>query len=162
MQNIGHIKWLKSYLQNENLPVSSYIVFSDRCTLKEINLSSGKHIVVKRSEMLRIVKMIIPLKGVQLSPDQIEDIYAKLYPLTQVGNEVKEAHIQTMHKKKKDIPSIPEKDVSDGVSKIDNQICSRCGAALIMRTASKGAKAGNRFYECSRFPKCRYTEDIGG
>ena len=37
MQNKGHIKWLKSYLQNECLPVFSCIVFSDRCTLKNID-----------------------------------------------------------------------------------------------------------------------------
>jgi hypothetical protein len=35
--------------------------------------------------------------------------------------------------------------------------CQKCGGGLVLRTASKGANAGNRFYGCSGFPKCRYT-----
>ena len=35
--------------------------------------------------------------------------------------------------------------------------CPKCGAGLVLRTASKGANAGNRFFGCSGFPKCRYT-----
>ena len=35
--------------------------------------------------------------------------------------------------------------------------CPKCGAALVLRTASKGANAGNQFYGCSGFPKCRHT-----
>ncbi len=39
-------------------------------------------------------------------------------------------------------------------------MCSKCGAKLVLRTAKKGKNAGKQFYGCSRFPKCRYTEDI--
>lgn len=35
--------------------------------------------------------------------------------------------------------------------------CPRCGAALVLRTARKGANAGNQFWGCSSYPKCRYT-----
>lgn len=35
-------------------------------------------------------------------------------------------------------------------------ICPKCGANLILRTATKGAHTGEQFYGCSRFPKCRY------
>lgn len=34
----------------------------------------------------------------------------------------------------------------------------RCG--LVLRVAQKGENAGNQFYGCSAFPKCRYTRDI--
>ncbi|MCR5805469.1 MAG: topoisomerase DNA-binding C4 zinc finger domain-containing protein [Oscillospiraceae bacterium] len=36
-------------------------------------------------------------------------------------------------------------------------ICPRCGGRLVLRTAKSGANAGNSFYGCSNFPKCRYT-----
>lgn len=42
----------------------------------------------------------------------------------------------------------------------DKKLCPRCGAELILRTAKKGDNAGNQFYGCSRFPKCRYIENI--
>lgn len=45
--------------------------------------------------------------------------------------------------------------------KQDNKkICARCGAELVLRIAKKGEHAGEQFYGCSRFPKCRYKENI--
>ena len=41
-----------------------------------------------------------------------------------------------------------------------DMVCPRCGAALILRTAKKGANAGNQFYGCTAFPKCRYIRNI--
>ena len=38
--------------------------------------------------------------------------------------------------------------------------CPRCGNALVLRTATKGERAGKQFYGCSSFPKCRYIENI--
>lgn len=40
------------------------------------------------------------------------------------------------------------------------KICARCGAEMVLRTARKGEHAGEQFYGCSRFPKCRYKETI--
>jgi len=40
------------------------------------------------------------------------------------------------------------------------KICPKCGKPLILRTAKKGDKAGNQFYGCSGFPKCRYIENV--
>ncbi len=34
-------------------------------------------------------------------------------------------------------------------------LCPRCGAPMILRTATKGANAGKQFYGCAMFPKCR-------
>lgn len=36
-------------------------------------------------------------------------------------------------------------------------LCPRCGAGLVLRTAKKGPNRGNQFYGCSSFPKCRFT-----
>lgn len=38
--------------------------------------------------------------------------------------------------------------------------CPRCGGALVMRRASRGAHAGSSFWGCSSYPKCRHTEDV--
>ncbi len=42
----------------------------------------------------------------------------------------------------------------------DNLVCPRCGGQLVLRTAKKGDNAGNRFYGCSNFPKCRYIKNL--
>lgn len=39
-----------------------------------------------------------------------------------------------------------------------DKICPKCGSKLVERTAKRGPNAGNTFWGCSNFPKCRYTE----
>ncbi|MDX2368245.1 MAG: NERD domain-containing protein [Colwellia sp.] len=39
--------------------------------------------------------------------------------------------------------------------KSDIQSCSKCGADMVLRKASKGKNAGNEFWGCSTFPRCR-------
>ena len=34
-------------------------------------------------------------------------------------------------------------------------ICPKCGSVMVRRKATKGPNAGNEFYGCSNFPKCR-------
>ena len=46
------------------------------------------------------------------------------------------------------------------VKEEDNLVCPRCGGQLVLRTAKKGKKAGNQFYGCSSFPKCRYIRNL--
>lgn len=38
--------------------------------------------------------------------------------------------------------------------------CPWCNGQLILRTAKKGANAGNQFYGCSNYPKCKYVKNI--
>lgn len=38
------------------------------------------------------------------------------------------------------------------------KVCPKCSGELVERTAKRGPNAGNTFYGCSNFPKCRYTE----
>lgn len=53
----------------------------------------------------------------------------------------------------------------DGVTKKEEKsqkkVCPKCGKTLVRRVAVKGEHAGEKFYGCSGFPKCRYTEKIG-
>lgn len=40
-----------------------------------------------------------------------------------------------------------------------NLICPRCNSELVLRTARRGSNAGNQFYGCSGFPRCKYTNN---
>ena len=44
--------------------------------------------------------------------------------------------------------------------KISARLCPRCGKELVLRTARRGAGAGEQFWGCSQFPRCRYTEPV--
>jgi restriction system protein len=37
----------------------------------------------------------------------------------------------------------------------DNQICPKCGGTMVKRTAKQGANAGQMFWGCTNYPKCR-------
>ncbi len=40
-------------------------------------------------------------------------------------------------------------------TKSDKIICPLCGSEMVLRTAKKGPNAGEKFWGCSAFPKCR-------
>ena len=38
--------------------------------------------------------------------------------------------------------------------------CPKCGSALVIRTRKTGANAGQQFWGCSAFPKCRIVQSV--
>ena len=187
-QNYNHIKWLQQYLELD-IPLFSFIVFSERCTLKNISLKDDSVFVMKRNDLRSYIKKVWKDHPDALTPEQITQISEKLFPLTQVDAAQKAAHIEAIRQKfdleavvseplptepappepapeppaeqsvVPDVPSVPEPpEPSD--SKKKKKVCPRCGAKLTLRTAKRGNNAGNQFYGCSAFPKCRYIMNI--
>lgn len=99
LQNKGHVKWLQAFLGDQTLPFYSYIVFSDRCKLKNSKLTGPKHHVVNRYDLLSAVQQNIAQTGVRLSADKIDTLYKKLYPLTQADEAQKALHIKNIRQK---------------------------------------------------------------
>ena len=56
--------------------------------------------------------------------------------------------------------TVPENEPAQHVEKQNGNICPECGGQLEIRTAKKGDYAGQRFWGCSHFPKCRYIQNI--
>lgn len=48
------------------------------------------------------------------------------------------------------------------VSGSSAQSCPKCGRAMVVRTAKRGANAGNSFLGCSTYPACNGTRDAVG
>ena len=103
-----------------------------------------------------------------MTAEQIQTIYDQLYPYSQVDAATKEKHIadieQTVHpeapKPVEPAAPVPEEQVPIAISEpAETPLrCPRCGGELLLRTAKKGNNAGNQFYGCSNFPKCRYIQ----
>jgi restriction system protein len=53
--------------------------------------------------------------------------------------------------------AVPE---SQPIKNQDSKQCPRCGGTLALRTAHNGEHAGQQFWGCSNFPKCRYLENV--
>ena len=99
MQNRTHIKHLKA-LVGEDIPTYSVITFSERCTLKKIEVKSDDVCVINRDKVYdTVVAVCAQRSSAVLSNEQISEIYEKLYPYTQVSDEIREQHIQKIKSK---------------------------------------------------------------
>lgn len=92
-QNRGHINNLMRVLNISPNYVKSIIVFSERCTLKNITVYSSDVRVVKRNDLVRTLNGLIRQSSVRLSENQIIEIYNNLHRFTNVSDSVKNQHI---------------------------------------------------------------------
>ena len=100
-QNNGHITALKQAIEIDDPELyKSYIIFSERCTLKKINLTSMNVKVIKRNKLLKTLKKDIEESVKVISPEQIDDIYRKLGKYCLVDDRLKQAHINEIQLKK--------------------------------------------------------------
>lgn len=152
IQNKVHLRWLRKYLDIEtDFPIYSYIVFSDRCELKKIGLTSTEHVVINRRALSSHIRRNFEKSGCKLSVTEIDSLYTRLYPLTQITEEQKALHIKNIEQKK----CAAKSSVSSETRK-----CPRCGGDLVTRTVKKGERVGKHILGCSNYPKCRYIENI--
>ena len=159
MQNRTHIKHLKALLGNE-IPMHSIVTFSERCTLKKVDVQSRDIQVINRQDVRETVAAICTqFQHALLSESQIQELFDKLYPYTQVDAAVKLQHIENIEKNVESVASVVQEQPVHTESGVETK-CPRCGGVLVLRTAARGANAGNRFYGCSNYPKCRFVQNV--
>jgi restriction system protein len=56
--------------------------------------------------------------------------------------------------------SVPKLEQA-GVATAQPPTCGKCRSSMVLRTAKKGSQAGDRFWGCSQFPRCRHAVAIG-
>lgn len=100
-QNKGHINALKSVLDldNDNL-YKSYIIFSERCTLKKINVTSPNVKVIKRNELIKTIKKDIESSGKIMTVEEVNQLYSKLQKYACADERVKKAHVDNIQMKR--------------------------------------------------------------
>ncbi|MBR4588886.1 MAG: NERD domain-containing protein [Lachnospiraceae bacterium] len=137
LQNETHINKLVSLLGLTKENVFSYIVFSDRCTLKRVPESTDRLMIIQRNDLLWSVKDMLKKIPSIFSQNEIDSFYDKLLPLTDVTKETKEKHIEQAERFK------------------TGDVCPVCGGRLVKRNGKYG-----EFYGCSGYPKCTYTRNV--
>ncbi len=170
-QNDTHMKYLAGFIEEE-IPLFSIIAFSERCELKKVTIENSEVKVIKRDRLYVTVKHIWDNSPDIVSEQDIENLYSKLEPLTKVDKATKALHIENINKKivPKSTNQIIEKPQDEKLNsnnqdnppiknEQDDLICPKCQSKLVLRIAKQGANAGNSFYGCSNFPKCRYIKN---
>lgn len=98
-QNATHIRAIQHFLGLPNEAIHSVIVFSERCQLKAIEVTSPNVHVLKREKLKRFIKAQNQSAKQIFTQGDIEKIYNQLLPQMQVSDEVKKQHIQTIQQK---------------------------------------------------------------
>jgi len=173
MQNRTHIKALQEFLSDyPDVPCHSVIVFSERCTLKAVTHSADVP-VINRDRIYETIGKIAAGAADCLDDAQIQAIRQKLFPLTQLSEAEKQQHIANIHKTlapkakvrtvaaplaAKPLPKESETVVEgDSAPRV---LCPVCGSEMVKRTAKRGENAGNEFYGCSQYPKCKTIKSM--
>jgi len=89
----------------------------------------------------------------------IKSFRAPVFTDRQVGGFLEELQ----SKRLKPIPSTHRRHVRSlrNRSRLDMaRLCPRCGSPLVLRTAKHGSRAGQQFWGCSTFPKCRVVQNV--
>ena len=92
-QNLTHITALSDFLDIDKDKFMSFIVFSERCELKKIPQDTEEYKIFKRNLLHRKLRMELEKRQVIFTPDRVDEITAKLQPLTEVSDEVKREHV---------------------------------------------------------------------
>lgn len=96
-QNDGHVKALKRTIDMENIDVfKSYIVFSERCELKNVTVKSQDIIVLKRNNLLKEIKKDINNSQILFDRKEIDQLYLKLQEYAYMDSRIKDMHVRNI------------------------------------------------------------------
>jgi hypothetical protein len=136
-QNYKHVKTLEACLSTKNDSVFSVIIFIGDTTFK-----------TKMPDNVRFARggidYIKSKREIAFSESEVTDI------IEQIESGRLERSIKTNRQHVKHVKEIVKE-------KSDTKSCSKCGADMVLRKASKGKNAGYEFWGCSAFPNCKNT-----
>ena len=156
-QNSGHIKALINAVRGgldkpigKNIPVISFIVFSNECDITGIIRKEHDAEVVNFGKLNAKLKQRLSEKNDILTEADIELISGILKKFEGADEKTKREHLEYVDKMKKQGRS----------AEILEHKCPVCGKNLIVRTVRNGSNAGKQFIGCTGYPECKYIMDF--
>ena len=131
-QNQTHIKALSEYLGLPLTAFTSYIVFSERCSLKRVPEDTERVIIVRRPNMLKKLRAQLGAAVPEYSREELCQLAEKLRSLTNKSEVEKRQHVDEIR-----------------------ETCPFCGSRLVLRQGKYG-----QFWGCSTYPQCRFTRPL--
>lgn len=139
-QNYKHVKALAAALEVPEAMIHSVVVFVGASTFKTpmpANVTEGGG----------VVRYIRSFREPVLSADAVEAIAQRLAEQrlapTRATHRAHVAHLKTR--------ADPQAE----------RRCPTCASPLVLRTVKTGPRSGERFWGCSTYPKCRFTQPLG-
>ena len=139
-QNYKHVKTLESCLNTSSDNIFSVIVFVGDSTFK-----------TKMPDNVRFARGGI--EYIKSKTDIVYNVQEITYFIEQIEGGKLQRSYKTNRQHVKYVNGIVKK-------KFETKACSKCGADMVLRKANKGKNAGNQFWGCRSFPKCRNTIEL--
>lgn len=138
-QNYKHVKALEAALDVPPEVIHSVVVFAGESTFKSAmppNVTAGGGYI---TYIKLFSEPVLSESQVQHAVTQIES--GGLEP-------TRETHRQHVQQLKVRADTSAERK------------CPKCGSSMVLRKAKHGANAGNEFWGCSAYPKCRVVQNV--
>lgn len=138
-QNYKHVKALESALDAPANQIHSVVVFTGSCVLKTAMPAN----VTKGIGYLRYIKSFRePILSDAAVKNAVSQIQQGRLAATR---ETHRQHVRSLRRR---------------VDPSASRQCPRCGSSMVLRTAKSGANAGEKFWGCSAYPKCRAVRKV--
>jgi restriction system protein len=135
-QNYRHTKALVDFLEIDRAHVHSVVMFWGKC---EFKTPMPRNVI--REGYASYIKSF---QSVCFSDETVQTLVARLesgmLPKARSTHREHIASLQARHS--------------------STTTCPTCGNGLVVRTARSGPNAGEQFYGCSAYPRCRYTKPL--
>lgn len=133
LQNYAHIKAIENII-GEDKKIYSIIVFSDKSTLKKVEVNNDDIKVINEVDLLNVIKSFTYQ---HLNDCEVKDCLKKISSTVDTTSQNKRNHVKNV------------KEIIDQ----NNKVCPRCKSELVKRNSQYG-----EFLGCSSYPKCKYTK----
>lgn len=102
LQNQTHINILSKSIKLYEYRFKSYIVFSERCKLMKVPIDTKQYKILKRNDMIQELRKDLESRQNMFTQKQVNYIYDKLKQYSNVQDNVKEEHINSINKRYKE------------------------------------------------------------
>ena len=162
-QNYKHTRTLETALELSPEKLISGVVFIGDSTFK----TDMPENVTEGGGYIRFIKsktdILLTESEVQQVIQQIAD--GRLKPSIKTHREHAK-HVREIVAAKTETKTAPEPSSVSASTKSEsaqspaNKSCPKCGSDMVMRMGKKGPQAGNQFWGCSTFPRCRTIAEV--
>jgi len=140
---------------------------NDLSIIGAIELDDKTHRVKGRQERDQFLDKTLEAAGVPVLRIKAQSAYS----IREVSSDLDSAfninvggHLEEIPDPSEAVQESSEKQIAETIDNSNAEtvapVCPKCGAELIERVATKGQYAGQKFWGCSNFPKCKFTKKV--
>lgn len=167
LQNYKHTECLRELLGLTKEQIKSVVVFTGECMLKTRE-KLPPHVTYPGS----CVRHIKSHQDILFDAEAVAAVEAAIREnrLTLGWRTARQhkAYVQSLHPAQQEPETVEGGEAFAGAAvpappeQQPTRRCPQCGTEMVLRTARRGANAGNQFWGCSNYPRCRQVlQDAG-